>query len=120
MARAAANLDVFHAVADGTRRRLLDLLAGGERAVMDLVAAFRISQPAISQHLRVLREAGLVHARRQGRQRLYSLNPRQLKVIADWVAYYQQFWDERFENLTNYLERTRVQQPHDPPGEQPS
>ena len=100
-------MDVFHAVADPTRRRILDLLAAGERAVMDLVACFRISQPAISQHLRVLREVGLVRIRREGRQRMYSLSPQQLQIIAQWVAHYERFWDQRFENLARYLDRTR-------------
>lgn len=107
MARAAATVDVFHAVADSTRRRILDLLAEGERAVMELVSYFRISQPAVSQHLKVLRDVGLVRTRREGRQRMYSLNPEQLKIVAQWVAHYEKFWDERFENLARYLERTR-------------
>jgi DNA-binding transcriptional ArsR family regulator len=112
MSRALAATDVFHAVADHTRRRILDLLADGERAVMDLVARFRISQPAISQHLRVLREAGLVRVRQEGRQRMYSLNPKHLRIIAEWVAHYERFWDVRIHQLGAYLERTRPPKEH--------
>jgi DNA-binding transcriptional ArsR family regulator len=107
MARLAADVDVFHAVSDETRRRLLDLLAGGEKAVLDLVRFFHVSQPAISQHLKVLREAGLVRVRPSGRRRVYSLNADQLRVVAQWVAHYERFWDERFENLSRYLDRAR-------------
>jgi DNA-binding transcriptional ArsR family regulator len=107
MSQLALQNDVFHAVADGTRRAILDLLAEGERAVMDLVGRFRISQPAVSQHLRVLREAGLVTARQHGRQRLYQLNPEALRIVAQWLAHYERFWDERIDRLGKYLEKTR-------------
>jgi DNA-binding transcriptional ArsR family regulator len=113
MARPAATLDVFHAVADPTRRRILDLLAAGEQAVMDLVSCFRISQPAISQHLRVLRDVGLVRTRQEGRHRMYSLNPEQLRIVAEWVAHYERFWDQRFANLSRYLDRTRPATSHE-------
>lgn len=95
--------DVFHAVSDPNRRRLLDLLAEGERAVMDLVRLFTISQPAISQHLKVLREAGLVTVRKLGRRRMYALNPDELRPVADWIAHYEKFWDDRLDRLGQYL-----------------
>jgi DNA-binding transcriptional ArsR family regulator len=97
MARTAANSDVFHAVADATRRGILDLLCHGERAATELVAAFRMTQPAISQHLRVLRESSLVRIRKVGRQRMYSLDTDQLREVAQWIAKYERFWNERFE-----------------------
>ena len=78
--------DVFHALADPTRRRILELLREVERPAGDLVETFRISQPAISQHLRVLREAGLVRIRRAGREHLYRLDPKPLAAVQEWVA----------------------------------
>jgi DNA-binding transcriptional ArsR family regulator len=93
--------DVFRAVADPTRRAVLDLLAEGERAVKDLQPAFPISQPALSQHLRVLREAGLVSERRAGRLRIYRL---EAEPLADVRAWLERFWDERFDRLGRVLE----------------
>jgi DNA-binding transcriptional ArsR family regulator len=77
---------VFHALADPTRRRILELLREVERPAGDLLEAFRISQPAISQHLRVLREAGLVRIRRAGREHLYRADPRPLSAVQEWVG----------------------------------
>ncbi len=88
MARAAATTDAFHAVAEPRRRQILDLLAAGERPVNDLVELLGLTQPQVSQHLRVLREVGLVHVRDAGRQRLYRLDPTPLKAIHDWLGPY--------------------------------
>jgi DNA-binding transcriptional ArsR family regulator len=96
--------DVFRAVADPTRRAILDLLADGELAVKDLQPAFRISQPGLSQHLRVLREAGLVSERRAGRLRIYRLEAEPLAGLRGWLARYERFWDERFARLGDVLE----------------
>jgi len=96
---------VFEAVADPTRRAMLDLLAGGERPVSDLVARFDITQPAISHHLRILRKAGLVKHRPVGRQRLYRLHGRPLREIYDWVAHYEQFWTNKLGALGEHLRR---------------
>ena len=85
MARAATTTDAFNAVAEPRRRQILDVLAGGERAVNDLVRALGLAQPQVSKHLRVLREVGAVEVRDDGRQRLYRLNGRALKPIHDWV-----------------------------------
>ncbi|MAG58330.1 MAG: transcriptional regulator [Planctomycetes bacterium] len=104
MSRPAAAADVFLAVSDPTRRSILQLLAEGERAVMWLVERFRISQPAISKHLRVLREAGLVSRRRDGRQQLYRLEANELRAVGEWVAYFEKFWDERLDALGRYLD----------------
>jgi DNA-binding transcriptional ArsR family regulator len=82
---ARASLDVvYRAISDSTRRRILELLAEGERSVKDLVPRFPISQPALSQHLRVLRDAGLVRVRRHGRLRVYSLRAGPLGEARDW------------------------------------
>jgi DNA-binding transcriptional ArsR family regulator len=96
--------DVFQAIADPTRRRILELLAESERPVKELSAPFQMSTPAISQHLRVLREAGLVHERREGRHRRYRLDPEPLRDVADWVGRYQRFWQHRLRALERYLD----------------
>src|SRR5579884_2526570 len=104
MARAATTSDAFNAVAEPRRRQILDLLAGGERPVNDLVEEMRLDQPLVSKHLRVLREVGAVQVRDVGRQRLYRVDARALKPIADWLAGYEQLWTERFEALDEVLD----------------
>ena len=104
MARAATTRDAFNAVAEPRRRQILDVLAGGERSVNDLVARLGQAQPQVSKHLRVLRRVGLVNVRDQGRQRMYRLNGPALKPIHDWLQNYQQWWEERFEALDEVLE----------------
>ena len=89
MARAATITDAFNAVAEPRRRQILDVLAGGERPVNDLVSALGLAQPQVSKHLRVLREVGAVDVREEGRQRLYRLNGEALKPIHDWVKTYE-------------------------------
>ena len=95
--------EIFQALADPTRRALLDLLRAGERPVKSLVEHFPVSQPAISQHLRVLREARLVSERRVGRQRLYRLEGKALAEVADWLAHYEEFWKSRLAALARHL-----------------
>lgn len=104
MARAATTADAFNAVAEPRRRQILDALAGGERAVNDLVAVLGLAQPQVSKHLRVLREVGAVQVREAGRQRLYRLDARALKPIHDWVKTYERSWSERFDELDLVLE----------------
>jgi DNA-binding transcriptional ArsR family regulator len=104
MARAATTADAFNAVAEPRRREILDVLAGGERPVNDLVRALGLAQPQVSKHLRVLREVGAVDVRDEGRQRLYRLNGHALKPIHDWVKNYERSWSERFEQLDVVLE----------------
>jgi DNA-binding transcriptional ArsR family regulator len=104
MARAATTTDAFNAVAEPRRRQIIDLLAGGERAVGELVQELGLGQPQVSKHLRVLREVGLVDVRDLGRQRLYRLHGPALKPIHDWVKAYEQLWSERFELLDDVLE----------------
>ncbi len=103
MARAATTADAFNAVAEPRRRQILDVLAGGERPVNDIVAVLGLAQPQVSKHLRVLREVGAVDVREDGRQRLYRLNGRALKPIHDWVKAYEQSWSERFDRLDDVL-----------------
>ncbi|MQA77684.1 MAG: metalloregulator ArsR/SmtB family transcription factor [Streptosporangiales bacterium] len=107
MARAATTADAFNAVAEPRRRRILDLLAGGERPVNDLVAELGLAQPLVSKHLRVLREVGLVDVRDEGRQRMYRLDGRPLEPIYDWVRTYERTWSRRFDRLDDVLEELK-------------
>jgi DNA-binding transcriptional ArsR family regulator len=103
--------DVFHAVSDQTRRKILDRLSRGEATVSEIVSAFDISQPSISEHLRILREAGLVSAKQDGRRRIYSLRAQPLREVADWVVAYGRFWDAKLGALGKYLEKQRGKDP---------
>ncbi|MFQ4146452.1 metalloregulator ArsR/SmtB family transcription factor [Chlorogloeopsis sp. ULAP02] len=107
MSRPAASADVFVAIADPTRRALLDRLRLGEQPVKELAEPFAMSLPAISQHLQVLCEVGLVEMRKSGRQRLYRLNPEPLKQISNWIVHYEQFWQEKLDALGDYLEENQ-------------
>jgi len=118
MARAATTADAFNAVAEPRRRQILDVLAGGERPVNDLVMLLGLAQPQVSKHLRVLREVGLVEVRGQGRQRIYRLNGQPLKPIHDWVKEYQRSWEERFEALDELLEELKAKEEADGSGEE--
>ena len=107
MARAATTADAFNAVAEPKRRQILDLLAGGELPVNELVTRLGVPQPQVSKHLRVLREVGLVEVREEGRQRMYRLNGRPLKPIHDWVKDYERSWSERFDRLDVVLQELK-------------
>jgi DNA-binding transcriptional ArsR family regulator len=113
MARAATTADTFNAVAEPRRRQILDVLAGGERPVNDLVLELGLAQPQVSKHLRVLREVGAVDVRDEGRRRLYSVNGRALKPIHDWVAGYERLWSDRFEQLDAVLEELKEKEEGD-------
>ncbi len=104
MHRSLASADVFHAVADPTRRAILDRLRTGSAPVTALAAGFRMSRPAVSKHLRVLRHARLVHEHRDGRQRIYQLNPAPLQDVAHWVESYRDLWQTNLRNLKRHLE----------------
>ena len=116
MARAATTTDAFNAVAEPRRREILDVLAGGERPVNDLVGALGLTQPQVSKHLRVRREVGAVDVREAGRQRLYRLNGHALKPIHDWVKAYEDSWSERFELLDDVLEELKEKEQGDGSG----
>jgi DNA-binding transcriptional ArsR family regulator len=113
MARAATTTDAFNAVAEPRRRQILDLLAGRECSVTELVALLGLAQPLVSKHLRVLREVGLVDVREEGRQRLYRLDARPLKPIHDWVKSYERQWAARFEQLDAVLEELKRMEDED-------
>jgi len=105
MARALAHADVFRAIADPTRRGILDRLRAGPTAVNALAVDFRQSRPAISRHLRVLRQARLVSETKVGRQRLYQLHPVPLQQVAGWIEGYRAFWLTNLTQLKRYLEQ---------------
>jgi DNA-binding transcriptional ArsR family regulator len=94
----------FDVVAEPTRRRILDLLRDGDRPVGELVHALGISQPGVSKHLRVLRDAGLVRVRQQAQQRWYQLDAAPLAEIDEWLAPYRRFWSERLAALERHLD----------------
>jgi len=98
------NADVFRAVSDPTRRQILDRLRTGSLRTKDLTTGFGMSQPAVSQHLRVLREVGLVKFDRRGRDHWYALQPQALRAVYDWVEHYRAFWDHRLEDLADILD----------------
>ena len=103
----AYRVEALAALADPTRRELLALLAAGERAAGDLAARFPVSRPAISRHLRVLREAGLVRSRTEGKRRLYALDPRPLRELDDWLEPYRDLWAHRLDALDSEIARGR-------------
>lgn len=99
MARLATTHDIFNAVAEPARRDVLALLARGERAVGAIVDALRLAQPAVSKHLRVLAEVGLVRVRKLGRQRVYSINAEALRPMHDWVSQFEALWDKQLHDI---------------------
>ena len=99
--------ELLAVIADPSRREMLELLAERERSAGELGAAFSLSQPAVSRHLRVLREAGLVRVRGDGQRRIYSLEPRPLKELDAWLERYRRFWDARLDALEARLEQKR-------------
>jgi DNA-binding transcriptional ArsR family regulator len=113
MARAATTTDAFNAVAEPQRRRILDLVAQGERSVGELVVGLGLSQPQVSKHLRVLREVGAVHVRDDGRRRLYRLNGSALRPIHEWVKAYERTWEERFTAMDAVLVQLTQQEEDD-------
>ena len=103
MARSSTTLDVFNAIGEARRRDILDTLITDEKAVGTIVNDLSMSQPQVSKHLRVLSEVGLVRCRAEGRRRLYSLEPAQLRPFHDWLAKYEQAWNERMDRMDDYL-----------------
>jgi DNA-binding transcriptional ArsR family regulator len=106
----AADSSVFHAIADATRRAILDLLKDGSQTVMVMLDQLRkshstLTQSAFSQHLAVLRRAGLVTVKKAGRMRVYAIQPEPLAEVADWIAVYDKFWTAKLDNLRHYLDK---------------
>ena len=102
---AVARDKIFQALADPSRRAILESLSRGEAAVKDLTSRFDISQPAVSQHLATLKDAGLVNRRREGRCIYYRVEPRGMKPLIDWMSHYRAFWTEHIDRLERLLEK---------------
>lgn len=105
---------VFHALADPTRRAVLDLLRAGTLPAGQIARSFPVSRPAVSKHLGLLRHAGLVREYRRGRQRLYRLNPQPLKSVDQWLSHYRGFWSAKLLHLKTFVESA---DPSGPTGE---
>jgi len=124
MPRAPTTLDPFNAVAEPKRRRVLEVLAEGERPVNDLVESLQWPQPQVSKHLGVLKKVGLVSVRQVGRQRFYRLNGQLLKPIHEWVKTFERFWRHQLERIKQRAEQKARQSPSPvrkpSPSEEPS
>jgi DNA-binding transcriptional ArsR family regulator len=99
-----SDMSAYGALAEPHRRQILDLLRDGERPAGDLVAQLALSQPGVSKHLKVLREAGLVTVRADGKRRVYALRAEPLAEVDAWLARYRAFWSERLDDLERHLE----------------
>jgi DNA-binding transcriptional ArsR family regulator len=108
VARSSTTSDVFNAIGEPDRRVILDSLLAGEMAVGGIVAGLSMSQPQVSKHLRVLSDVGLVRSRAEGRRRLYRIEPARLRPMRDWLAKYEQAWNDRLDRVDDYL--TELQQ----------
>jgi len=106
----------FHALADPTRRAVLDLLRRGEQPAGQIAEAFPVSRPAISKHLRQLRKARLVVEHRRGRHRMYQLNPEPLKAVDSWIEEYRRFWQMNLANLKAFVEDEYARETGKTPG----
>lgn len=111
MARTPTTTDAFNAVADASRRDLLDALGDGEATVGELVDRLGLRQPQVSKHLGVLREVGLVLVRVDGRRRWYRVNGPALRPIHDWVRTFERTWNERLDRLDDLVGRLQKEQP---------
>lgn len=95
---------VFRAIADPTRRSIVTMLAEGERSLSEISAEYEMTRPAVTKHLKILEQGGLIRVRASGRERLHRLQPETLKTVADWVNFFSQFWDEKLANLKHAVE----------------
>ena len=101
----------FHALSDPTRRAVLDLLRRGSQPAGQIAEAFPVSRPAISKHLRLLRRAHLVREHREGRNRVYELNPEPLRAVDSWIEQYRVFWQASLNNLKSFVETEYAREP---------
>jgi DNA-binding transcriptional ArsR family regulator len=109
MARAATTTDVFNAVAEASRRDILEAIGDGEAAVGELAEQLRLTQPQVSKHLGVLRAVDLVRCRTAGRQRLYRVNARALRPIHEWTGLFARQWNERMDRLEDVLDEIKAE-----------
>jgi DNA-binding transcriptional ArsR family regulator len=112
MARSSTTSDVFNAIAEARRREILDALVTGEKPVGAIVHDLSMSQPQVSKHLRVLSEVGLVSCRAEGRHRLYRVEPARLRPLHEWLAKYEQAWNDRLDRVDDYLKELQQQRAH--------
>ncbi|MCU1302927.1 MAG: transcriptional regulator, ArsR family [Candidatus Sulfotelmatobacter sp.] len=110
----------FQALADPTRRAVLDLLRRGSQPAGEIAGAFPVSRPAISKHLRLLRRAHLVHEHREGRHRVYQLNPEPLRAIDTWLEQYRSFWKMSLTNLKTFVETEYAKETTQPRAAKPN
>jgi len=96
---------VFRALADPTRRAIISMLAQGERPIGEIVDAFDITRPAVAKHLAILKAGGLITVEEKGRERINRLNPHALKAAADWLGFFDRFWDDRLAKLKIAVEK---------------
>lgn len=107
MPRAATTSDAFNAVAEPRRREILSYLAPRERPVGDIVISLRLGQPSVSKHLRVLRDVGLVHVRREGRRVLYRTNAEALRPLHEWTSTFERFWRNQLNRIKERAEQPK-------------
>jgi DNA-binding transcriptional ArsR family regulator len=112
-------VDVFEVLADPMRRRIVESLRAGERAVNDIVDRVDIHQSGVSRHLRILSEAGFVQMRPDGTKRLYSLRPERFRELDDWISRYRMLWEARLDRLGAALERRKANRENPPKEEKP-
>jgi DNA-binding transcriptional ArsR family regulator len=113
MARAATTSDAFNAVAEPRRREILNFLALRERPVGDIVATLRLEQPSVSKHLRVLRNVGLVHVRRNGRQKMYRTNAEAIRPLHEWSGTFERYWQHQLNRIKERAEANANKRPVD-------
>lgn len=110
---------IFHALADQTRRAVLDLLRMGSQPAGEIARAFPVSRPAISKHLRLLRQAKLVRESRRGRHRIYELHPEPLQAVDEWLGHYRVFWNAKLSALKAFVEGDDVREAKPRPRKKP-
>jgi DNA-binding transcriptional ArsR family regulator len=113
MPRAATRSDLFNAIAETQRRTILDVLAGNERSVIEVVDALGLAQPSVSKHLRVLREVGLVESRRDGRQIWYRTNAQAIGPLYEWAGTFERFWNQQLHRIKKRAESNQRPAGHD-------
>jgi DNA-binding transcriptional ArsR family regulator len=97
--------DVFQAISDPVRRGIIHLLSKKSLTLNGVAENFRISRPAVSKHIKILEECGLVNIKQQGRERYCKINPEPLNEVYDWLSYFDKFWDRKLKSLKNFLEK---------------
>jgi DNA-binding transcriptional ArsR family regulator len=108
--RAATTSDAFNAVAEPRRRQILSYLALKERPVGDIVTSLRLEQPSVSKHLRVLKEVGLVHVRREGRRAFYRTNAEAIRPLHEWTSTFERYWSTQLQRIKERAEKKRMEE----------